>query len=106
MGKEVKKGAPAWMATFADLSTLLLTFFIILLSMSTTDVIKFRALLGSVKDAFGVQFENVGDYQAVLDDEIIPTKEPGAGEWQDTQPADLGEDVGYSEALKAQEEEV
>lgn len=48
-------GAPAWMATFADLATLLLCFFVLLLSFSEMDVAKFKELAGSMRDAFGVQ---------------------------------------------------
>ncbi len=57
-------GAPAWMATMADMMSLLLTFFVLLLSFANMDVIKFRTMLGSVKDAFGVQKEHVGDIEA------------------------------------------
>jgi len=62
--EEAEEGAPAWMATFADLSTLLLTFFVLLLSFANMDAQKFREMLGSVKDAFGVQKETWGDYMA------------------------------------------
>ena len=54
------------MTTFADLSTLLLTFFIIMLSMANIDIQNFRDMLGSVKDAFGVQVKERGEYQAVV----------------------------------------
>lgn len=47
-------GAPAWMATFADLCSLLLTFFVLLLSFAEMDVVEFKAALGSVKHALGV----------------------------------------------------
>ncbi|MBF0213417.1 MAG: flagellar motor protein MotB [Magnetococcales bacterium] len=50
-----KKGAPAWLLTFGDLMSLLLTFFILLISMSTTDKVKFKEAAGSLRDAFGVQ---------------------------------------------------
>lgn len=43
-----------WLATFADLMSLLLTFFILLLSFATMDIVKFRDALGSVQEAFGV----------------------------------------------------
>ena len=66
--KKAKKGAPQWMTTFADLSTLLLTFFILMLSMANIDVIKFREMLGSVQQAFGVQFDVHGDFQATSDE--------------------------------------
>ena len=62
--EEAEEGAPAWMATFADMSTLLLTFFVLLLSFANMDVQKFREMLGSIKDAFGVQKETWGDYMA------------------------------------------
>lgn len=48
-------GAPAWMATFADLMSLLLAFFVLLLSFSNTDVKRFREMAESIRDAFGVQ---------------------------------------------------
>jgi len=46
-------GAPAWMATFSDLVTLLLTFFVLLLSFAKTETEKYSAALGSVRNAFG-----------------------------------------------------
>lgn len=53
MAKKVEEGAPAWMATFGDMMSLLLTFFVLLLSFATMDVIKFRQMVGSLKMAFG-----------------------------------------------------
>jgi chemotaxis protein MotB len=50
-------GAPAWMTTFADLMSLLMCFFVLLLSFSEMDVIKYKQVAGSMKDAFGVQRE-------------------------------------------------
>lgn len=48
-------GAPEWMATFSDLCTLLLTFFVLLLSFANLDAKEFREMLGSAREAFGVQ---------------------------------------------------
>ncbi|GLP96812.1 flagellar motor protein MotB [Paraferrimonas sedimenticola] len=48
-------GAPAWMATFADLMSLLMCFFVLLLAFSEMDVLKFKQIAGSMKYAFGVQ---------------------------------------------------
>lgn len=62
--EESAEGA-AWMATFADLMSLLLTFFVLLLSFANMDVVRFRVVLGSVRDAFGVQFEHPGEMEAV-----------------------------------------
>ena len=47
-------GAPAWMITYSDLVTLLLTFFVLLLSMASMDEVKFTAASSSIRDAFGV----------------------------------------------------
>lgn len=41
--------------TFADLMTLLMCFFVLLLAFSEMDVSKFKQLSGSMKEAFGVQ---------------------------------------------------
>ena len=46
-------GLPAWLATFSDLVTLLLTFFVLLLSFAKTESAKYEAALGSVRNAFG-----------------------------------------------------
>lgn len=48
---------PAWMATFADLMSLLMCFFVLLLSFSEMDAMKFKRLAGSMAQAFGVQSE-------------------------------------------------
>ena len=50
-----KKGAPGWMVTFGDMMALLLTFFVLLLSMSQFERVKFEKAVGSLKDTFGVQ---------------------------------------------------
>jgi chemotaxis protein MotB len=62
--EEVQEGAPAWMVTFADMVTLLLTFFVLLLSFANTDTEKFKEMLGSLKDAFGSKQEYVGHFEA------------------------------------------
>ena len=55
--KPEAKGVPAWVMTFADLMTLLMCFFVLLLSFSEMDVAKFKQLAGSMQEAFGVQAE-------------------------------------------------
>ena len=49
------EGLPPWLATFADLMSLLMCFFVLLLSFSEMDVLKFKRLAGSMESAFGVQ---------------------------------------------------
>lgn len=48
-------GLPAWLATFADLMAILMCFFVLLLSFSEMDAMKFKRLAGSLAQAFGVQ---------------------------------------------------
>ena len=52
---EEEGGAPAWVVTFGDLMSLLLCFFVLLLSFSEMDRNKYRVVSGSVKNAFGIQ---------------------------------------------------
>jgi len=53
--KRPPAGAPAWMATFADMATLLMAFFVLILSFAEFNVPKFKQISGSLKEAFGVQ---------------------------------------------------
>jgi chemotaxis protein MotB len=53
--EESTPGAPAWMATFADLMALLMCFFVLLLSFSEMDAQKYKQVAGSMKNSFGVQ---------------------------------------------------
>jgi chemotaxis protein MotB len=46
----------SWIITFADLMTLLLTFFILLLSFSNLDAEKYRSIAYSMSQAFGVSW--------------------------------------------------
>ena len=50
-----KKGAPLWMATFADMATLLMAFFVLILSFSEMRVVKLEQVAGSIAHAFGIQ---------------------------------------------------
>jgi chemotaxis protein MotB len=51
----VEEGAPLWVVTFGDLMSLLLCFFVLLLSFSEMDRQKYKELTGSMQNAFGVQ---------------------------------------------------
>jgi chemotaxis protein MotB len=48
-------GLAPWMATFADMMSLLMCFFVLLLSFSEMDVLKYKEVAGAMKNAFGVQ---------------------------------------------------
>lgn len=57
MDEEVKPGAPMWIVTFADLMSLLMSFFVMLLSFASMDAMKFKQVADSLEKAFGVQRE-------------------------------------------------
>ncbi|MFV0438995.1 MAG: flagellar motor protein MotB [Desulfopila sp.] len=50
-------GAPMWMVTYSDMVTLLLTFFVLLMSMASMDPVRFTQASNSLKDAFGMHNE-------------------------------------------------
>lgn len=52
--KNAPAGAPMWMVTYSDMVTLLLTFFVLLLSMASLDPVRFTEASNSLKDAFGM----------------------------------------------------
>ena len=54
------------MATFADMATLLMAFFVLILSFAEFNVPKFKQISGSMKNAFGIQ-------------RVIPVVEPPKG---------------------------
>jgi chemotaxis protein MotB len=55
----VPVGAPLWMVTFADLMSLLVCFFVLIISFSVPDIKKLKIVAGSMRDAFGFQQEMI-----------------------------------------------
>ena len=55
---ECEEGAPAWMTTFSDLMSLLLCFFVLIVSMSKVVERDFFVAAGSLRGAFGVMSAN------------------------------------------------
>lgn len=51
---ECPEGLPGWLATFGDLMSLLLTFFVLLLSFATMEVVEFQQAMGALQGALGV----------------------------------------------------
>ena len=52
--EEPPKGAPAWMTTFSDLMNLLLTFFVLLFSMSSVNQEQFELVIASLQSSFSI----------------------------------------------------
>ncbi len=85
-------GLPPWMGTFADLMSLLMCFFVLLLSFSEMNAMRFQRLAGSMAQAFGVQNKlNVTDVPkgtSIIAKEFspgIPEPTPINEIWQYTQ---------------------
>ncbi|BES69879.1 flagellar motor protein MotB [Marinobacter nanhaiticus D15-8W] len=53
--EEEQPGVPAWVVTFADLMSLLMCFFVLLLSFAEIDANKFKQIADELSKAFGVQ---------------------------------------------------
>ncbi len=69
MGKKKKEesggggGAPLWMVTFGDMMSLLLTFFILILSFSSIQEAGFKKAIGSLQGSLGI----LGDYEYMIE---------------------------------------
>lgn len=69
----IEEGAPLWMTTFGDLMSLLLTFFVLLYSMSELKQEKFLQASQSLREAIGGSAAEVPeDPQALLDEQMDP----------------------------------
>ncbi len=71
--KTLRKGAPAWLLTFADLMSLLVCFFVLIISFSVQDKHKLQVVAGSIKDAFGIK--QVTKRAGVLEIEGVPLRD-------------------------------
>lgn len=124
-------GLPPWLATFADLMSLLMCFFVLLLSFSEMDAIKFKRLAGSMAEAFGIQNQlNVVDVPkgtSIIAQEFspgIPDPTPINEIWQkteditemslevkenneyDVEAGDVNQEAGIKARIKEQLEEL
>ena len=54
---EDEGNADGWIVTYSDLMSLLLCFFVLILSMAEVDIIRYKQLADSMQEAFGVQRE-------------------------------------------------
>lgn len=69
----VEEGAPSWTVTFGDMMSLLLTFFILLFSMSELKVERFLIASQSLREAMGgTAQESVEDPSGIMPDPVDP----------------------------------
>ena len=67
---ECEVGAPAWMTTFSDLMSLLLCFFVLIVSMSSVDPSEFNKATGALKGSLGILTEDPSTMEIIPD--IVP----------------------------------
>ncbi len=65
-----EEGAPAWLATMGDLMSLLLTFFVLMLSFANMDRQLFLEAMGSIQHALGFKMESPGQFHAKSDNMV------------------------------------
>jgi chemotaxis protein MotB len=74
--QDIPLGSPAWMATFSDMITQILAFFILLFSFSSINERKFTQVIASLQGSFGVM---PGNTHAIP----LPNPSPGSGSTSD-----------------------
>ena len=55
--EEIEEKNDGWLVTYGDLMSLLLCFFVLILSMAEIDIIRYKQLADTMSEAFGVQRE-------------------------------------------------
>ncbi len=99
--EEIKSGEiPSWMVTFSDLSTLLLTFFVLLLSMSSMDDKSLRSIFTNFTSACGIlNFKELGEVyrpKDVLIDGIYQRLQDTLVIKRSDDPVDIASDIEES----------
>lgn len=92
-GRARKSGT--WLITYADLMTLLVCFFVLLVSFSIQDEAKMQVVAGSIREAFGVTQERryAGDVEL---DGVPEARQPGS-----IAPSETPSGEGITETLSA-----
>ena len=98
--------APGWVITYGDMMSLLLTFFILLVAFANQDVAKFKAMSGSLKEAFGMQRDFPGFDNPMGDSMVMPFFESAVvntvlvEEIQKVAVSQSSNEPGYNESVK------
>lgn len=102
--KSAAGGVPDYMVTFADLMSILVCFFVLLISFSIQDKQKLQVVAGSMKDAFGIQFVN--RKAGMIELEGAPVRQhikmiAPIGKENDTEFADIRHDERHKQGPEA-----
>ena len=97
-------GAPAWLATFADIATNLMAFFVLILGFAQFDEPSFKKFAGAMRDQFGIQMDtptgdSVIDLQMASKPDDSEVDESAPGDGANAGPAD-GNAQAVAEALR------
>src|SRR6202049_506382 len=65
-------GGHGWVVTLAELTGLMMSFFVMLVAFSNQDQQKLKIVAGSMREAFGVQSE--ARYTAIIETDGLPTR--------------------------------
>lgn len=86
------RGGPAWLATFADLMSLLMALFVLLYAMSSADVPKYKAVVESLSEALGNGSELTPEQEQFFQS-LQLSKDTESKETQPPEPKDSQETV-------------
>ncbi|MBU2503288.1 OmpA family protein [bacterium] len=107
MGKKaknivIKQGLDGWVMTYGDMMSLLLTFFVLIVSFSSMQDTKFKQAANSLKDAFGVlaRPESVIEFN----DPLVPNHNPESREAEILYEVRAIEKMVYESGLEDQVE--
>ncbi len=71
--KKEGSGVPEWLVTFADLMSILVCFFVLIISFSIQDKQKLQIVAGSMREAFGIK--EIARRAGMIEFDGIPTRE-------------------------------
>lgn len=102
--RQIEEGAPLWTVTFGDMMSLLLTFFILLFSMSELKMDKFLLASQSLRQAMGgTAVETIEDPMGLMPDPVDPDlnmQNPGGSQGATVDPSQVDAENADPEALR------
>lgn len=95
-------GAPAWLATFADIATNLMAFFVLILGFAQFDEPSFQKMAGAMRERFGVQMVPGKSGESVIDLKPLPNASDGTEPEKGSEQSDDAVSAeAVAEALKS-----
>ncbi len=96
-------GAPLWMVTYGDMMTLLMVFFVLIVSFSTVEIRKFKAAIGSVRGAI-MPWAPAPSGASMMEQEIIDvsdrSQQSAAADAVTVEVEEIVDEMGLSELVE------